>query len=106
MRGAGVARVARSPPAAAVCRASVRAICAATETCVGTPSTMIVAGKTIDHEASREPSIKPRSFDGRLARASSDALAIGARPQRRQLQPRRQRPRGLACVLVGEWDGV
>ena len=41
MRGADVARVARSPPAAAVGRASVRAICAAAGSCAGTPSTML-----------------------------------------------------------------
>ena len=58
MRGADVARVARSPPAAAVGRASVRAICAAAGSCAGTPSTMIAAGKLIDHEASPEPSNK------------------------------------------------
>ena len=51
MRGADVARVARSPPAAAVGRASVRTICAAAESCAGTPSTMIAAGMLIDHEA-------------------------------------------------------
>ena len=58
MRGADVARVARSPPAAAVGRASVRAICAAAESCAGTLSTMIAAGKLIDHEAGPEPSNK------------------------------------------------
>ena len=36
MRGADVARVARSPPAAAVGRAFVRAICAAAAGCAGT----------------------------------------------------------------------
>ena len=51
MRGADVARVARSLSSAAIGRASVRAICAAAESCAGTPSTMIAAGKTIDHEA-------------------------------------------------------
>jgi Flavin reductase like domain len=59
VRGADVARVARSPPAAAAGRASVRAICAVAESCAGTPSTMIAAGKLIDHEASPELSIKP-----------------------------------------------
>ena len=57
MRGAGVARVARSSPAA-VGRASVRGICAAAESCAGTLSTMIAAGKLIDHEASPQPSNK------------------------------------------------
>jgi hypothetical protein len=58
MRGADVARVARSPPAAAVGRELVRAICAVAESRAGTPSTVIAAGKTIDHEASPEPSNK------------------------------------------------
>ena len=58
MRGADVARVARSPPAAAVGRASVRAICAAAASRAGTPSTMIAAGKLIEHEPSPEPSNK------------------------------------------------
>ena len=48
VRGADVARVARSPPAAAVGRASVRAICAAAGSCAGTPSTMIAARKLIE----------------------------------------------------------
>ena len=47
MRGADVARVARSPPVAAVSCEFVRAICAADESCAGTPSTMIAAGKLI-----------------------------------------------------------
>ena len=59
MRGADVARVARSPPAAAVGRASVRAICAAAGSCASTPSTTIAPGKLIDRQASSEPSIKP-----------------------------------------------
>ena len=57
MRGADVARVARPPPAAAVGRASVRAVYVA-ESCAGTPSTMIAAGKLIEHEASPEHSNK------------------------------------------------
>ncbi len=44
------------PPAAAVGRASVPAICAA-GSCAGTRSTMIAAGKLIDLEAGPEPSI-------------------------------------------------
>ena len=47
MRGADVARMARSPPTAAVGRAFVRAICAVAGSCAGTPSTVIAAGKTI-----------------------------------------------------------
>jgi hypothetical protein len=39
MRGADVARMARSPPAAAAGRASVRAICAAAAGCASAPST-------------------------------------------------------------------
>ena len=58
MRGGDIARVAGPPPAAAVGRASVRAICAAAESCAGTPSTMIAAGETIEHEAGSEPSNK------------------------------------------------
>ena len=46
--------MARSVSSAAVGRASVRAIFAAAESCAGTPSTMIAAGKTIDHEANRK----------------------------------------------------
>ena len=53
MRGADVARVARSLPAAAVGRASVRAICAAAGSCAGTPSTMIAVGKLIEHRPAR-----------------------------------------------------
>jgi len=45
-------------PAAAVDRASVRAICAAAGSCAGIPSTMIAAGKTVEHAAKPEPSNK------------------------------------------------
>jgi hypothetical protein len=45
--------MARSPLAAVGC-AFVRAICAAAESRTGTPSTMIAAGKTIEHEASAD----------------------------------------------------
>ena len=64
MRGADVARVARSPPATAVGRASVRAICATAGSWAGTPSMMIAAGK--DHrtrgqsQAARQGLEKPR----------------------------------------------
>jgi hypothetical protein len=58
MCGADVARAARSLPAAAVGRASVRAIRAATESCTGTPATIIAVGKTIDHEAARVQGLK------------------------------------------------
>jgi hypothetical protein len=56
MRGADVARVARSPPSAAVGRAFVRAICAAAAGCTTTPSTLMP--KLIDHESNAEPSNK------------------------------------------------
>ena len=86
MRGAGVARVARSHATAAVGRASVRTICAAAGSCAGTPSTMITAGKLIEHGTSPEPSIKPattrisvvrRSVGGagRINRRAGPALA-------------------------------
>jgi hypothetical protein len=52
MRGPDVARVARSPPAAAVGCELVRAVCAAAGSCAGTPSTMIAAGKLIKHQPS------------------------------------------------------
>ena len=42
------------PPAAAVGRVSVSAICAATAGCARTPSTMIAAGKTVDRAAGSE----------------------------------------------------
>ena len=54
MRAPTLPRVARSPPAVAVGRASVRALYAAAGRCHGTPSTMIAAGKLIDHEANRK----------------------------------------------------
>ena len=51
-----------SPPAAAVGRASLRAICAAAESCAGTPSTMIAAGRLIEHEPSRSFKQGPKSW--------------------------------------------
>jgi hypothetical protein len=45
--------MARSPPAAAAGRSSVRAICAAAGSCAGTPSTMIAVGKLIEHRPAR-----------------------------------------------------
>jgi len=53
MRGADAARV-----AAAVGRASVRAICATAADCAGTPATMIAAGKLLDRKADPAPSNK------------------------------------------------
>ena len=58
MRGADVARVARShPPPPLV--AHLYAPYAPPRSCASTPSTMIAAGKLIDREASPEPSTKP-----------------------------------------------
>ncbi len=73
MRGAGVARVGRSPLAAAVGRGSIRAICAAAGSCASTPSTMIVAGKLIDREASPAPSNKDRDPRSKPDRAGGSA---------------------------------
>ena len=56
MRGDDVARVARSPPAAAVGRASVCALCAAAESFANRPSMVIAAGKVTDRAAGPEPS--------------------------------------------------
>ena len=75
MRGADVARVAGSPPAAAIGRAFVRAICAAAGSCAGTPSTMIAAGKLIEHEAGPEPG---DSMDSRHSTTSGPARWRGA----------------------------
>ena len=52
-RGRAVARVARSPSAAAG-RASVREVFVVAGSCAGTPSTMIATGKLVDHEAGPE----------------------------------------------------
>ena len=82
MRGADVARVARSPPAAAVGRASVSAICAAAGSRAGTPSTMIAAGRFIETRG------RPRAF-GRVASKVLGAATRGPRP-RRPPQPRRR----------------
>ena len=82
MRGADVARVARSPPAAAVGRASVRAICAAAGSCAGTPSTMIAGGQ--DHR----PRGWPRAFEqglNKLPAALPDPEFVeGSDPRARQ----------------------
>jgi hypothetical protein len=61
------------PTAAAVGRASLRAICAAAAGCAGTPSAMIVAEKFINREASQNAPLGLRlrgflSFDDRRAR--------------------------------------
>jgi hypothetical protein len=58
MRGADVARVARSSPAAAVGKSFVRAIYSGSGNCRGAASTMIAAGKLIEHEPSPEHSNK------------------------------------------------
>ena len=50
MRGADVARVTRSPPAAAAGRAFVRAVCAVAAGCARHVATMIAAGKLINRE--------------------------------------------------------